>query len=87
MQMASEVVGGPTAQGQPPFTWGDRFPEFAHVGMPDRFDFSFERQAPADMPLGEECSQQQPAAAAAAAAGAALQVPGSALAAPLLEQL
>lgn len=36
MAMESEVVGGPTAQGQPAFEWGSKWDGFAHRGMPDR---------------------------------------------------
>lgn len=36
MMMESEVVGGPTAQGQPVFEWGNDWPGFEHRGMPNR---------------------------------------------------
>jgi hypothetical protein len=36
VRMESEVVGGPTAQGQPVFEWGNSWPDFEHRGMPDR---------------------------------------------------
>lgn len=67
LRMEAEVVGGPTAQGQPPFEWGNSFPEFERVGMPDRFDFSFERQTAADLPFaGVECSSSNEPHVAAA---------------------
>lgn len=36
LRMESEVVGGPTAQGQPVFEWGNSWPDFEHKGMPNR---------------------------------------------------
>lgn len=36
LNMTSEVVGGPTAQGQPVFEWGDTWDGFEHRGMPNR---------------------------------------------------
>lgn len=36
VRMESEVVGGPTAQGQPVFEWGNSWPDFEHRGMPNR---------------------------------------------------
>ncbi|WIA33202.1 hypothetical protein OEZ86_006348 [Tetradesmus obliquus] len=63
LAMESEVVGGPTAQGQPAFEWGDKWDGFAHRGMPNRYDFRFEKQSAADLLLpGVECvagKQQQ----------------------------
>eukprot|EP00882_Tetradesmus_deserticola_P007826 GHRQ01008238.1.p1 GENE.GHRQ01008238.1~~GHRQ01008238.1.p1 ORF type:complete len:602 (+),score=264.47 GHRQ01008238.1:263-1807(+) len=56
LAMESEVVGGPTAQGQPEFEWGDNWDGFAHRGMPDRYNFRFEKQSAADLLLpGIEC--------------------------------
>jgi hypothetical protein len=70
MAMESEVVGGPTAQGQPAFEWGSKWEGFAHRGMPDRFDFQFEKQSAANLPLpGFECSIEGRQTEAAAAAG------------------
>eukprot|EP00775_Hariotina_reticulata_P011811 gene11811-11955_t len=57
LAMESEVVGGPTAQGQPVFEWGNDWPGFEHQGMPERFDFQFEKQSAADLPVpGLECN-------------------------------
>jgi hypothetical protein len=81
LHMESEVVGGPTAQGQPVFEWGNSWPDFEHRGMPNRFDFSFERQCAADLPLpGIECKLGVSSAAAAGGGGqhAGLQQPGMA---------
>jgi hypothetical protein len=36
LAMESEVVGGPTAQGQPVFEWTEQWDDFAHRGMPKR---------------------------------------------------
>lgn len=36
VNMESEVIGGPTAQGQPVFEWGSNWPDFEHRGMPNR---------------------------------------------------
>lgn len=36
LKMESEVVGGPTAQGQPVFEWGSNWPDFEHRGQPNR---------------------------------------------------
>ncbi|KAF8067359.1 Acsf3 [Scenedesmus sp. PABB004] len=66
LAMEAEAVGGPTAQGQPPFEWGDRWEGFAHRGMPERYDFKFETMAPSRLPLpGLECTAGAPAAVAA----------------------
>jgi hypothetical protein len=35
-QLSAVVVGGPTAQEQPPFQWDPAFSEYAHRGMPNR---------------------------------------------------
>jgi hypothetical protein len=57
LAMESEVVGGPTAQGQPVFEWGDNWPGFEHQGMPDRFEFEFEKQSAAELHIpGKECT-------------------------------
>ncbi|KAF6260696.1 laminin A [Scenedesmus sp. NREL 46B-D3] len=75
LAMESEVVGGPTAQGQPAFQWGSKWDVFAHRGMPDRYDFKFEKQSAADLLLpGVECAdgqqqQQQQALKVAGSAG------------------
>ncbi|GIL42922.1 hypothetical protein Vafri_750 [Volvox africanus] len=67
-KMESEVVGGPTAQGQPPFSWSDpHWAKLPHRGMPDTFDFSFERMSPRDLPTFEECAAAEAAAATARA--------------------
>ncbi|PNW85360.1 hypothetical protein CHLRE_03g182750v5 [Chlamydomonas reinhardtii] len=68
LRMESEVIGGPTAQGQPPFSWSDpRWVNLPHRGMPDTFDFAFERMSPKDLPTTPECTE----AAKVVAAGAA----------------
>jgi len=54
--LEAEVVGGPTAQEQPAFQWEPTFGEFAHRGMPNRFDFTFERMSAAELPLQQGCS-------------------------------
>jgi hypothetical protein len=45
LAMESEVVGGPTAQGQPAFEWGDKWDDFAHRGMPNRCEHLHALQA------------------------------------------
>ncbi|KAG2448337.1 hypothetical protein HYH02_006919 [Chlamydomonas schloesseri] len=71
LRMESEVVGGPTAQGQTPFSWTDpRWVSLPHRGMPDTFDFAFERMTPKDLPTTPECTAAAKAVAADAAAGA-----------------
>eukprot|EP00775_Hariotina_reticulata_P010288 gene10288-10447_t len=48
MMNMAEVVNGPTLGDRDalgPFSWS-KFPELAHRGMPDSFDFSFEPQQP-----------------------------------------
>ncbi|KAI8474290.1 MAG: phospholipase B-like protein [Monoraphidium minutum] len=55
LRLEAEVVNGPTAQGQPPFEWSGRWANVEHRGMPDRFDFNFEVQSPADLPLTAGC--------------------------------
>ncbi|GFR40953.1 hypothetical protein Agub_g1617, partial [Astrephomene gubernaculifera] len=73
-RMESEVVGGPTAQGQPPFSWSDpRWTSLPHRGMPNTFNFTFERMSPRDLPTRGECRQaeQQQQQAVVAAGGVA----------------
>ena len=36
LNMEAEVIGGPTAEGQPVFEWGNNWAGFEHRGMPDR---------------------------------------------------
>ncbi|GBF96124.1 hypothetical protein Rsub_08872 [Raphidocelis subcapitata] len=55
LELRAEVVSGPTAQGQPPFEWSGPWANVEHRGMPNRFDFSFEPQSPADLPLEPGC--------------------------------
>jgi hypothetical protein len=50
-RLEAEVVGGPTAQGQPPFEWKGRWAGVEHRGMPERFDFAWEAQSPAQLPV------------------------------------
>jgi len=38
--LAAEVIGGPTSQGLPPYSWAE-FPNVTHVGQPNVFNFSF----------------------------------------------
>lgn len=42
MNMQASIVNGPTAQGQPVFTWSTSGLTDSHVGQPDAFNFSFE---------------------------------------------
>ncbi|EFJ51951.1 hypothetical protein VOLCADRAFT_103148 [Volvox carteri f. nagariensis] len=57
--------------GQPPFTWSDaRWEKLPHRGMPDTFNFTFERMSPRDLPTYEECAAAAKAVAAGAGAGA-----------------
>lgn len=64
------MVGGPTAAGQPPFEWSEQWAHLAHHGMPQRFDFAWERVSPEALPLPSECPQR--AAAAVAVGGGAV---------------
>ncbi|KAG2442565.1 hypothetical protein HXX76_002651 [Chlamydomonas incerta] len=77
LRMESEVIGGPTAQGQPPFSWSDpRWVNLPHRGMPDTFDFAFEKMSPKDLPTTSECT----AAARAVVAGRAATIGASKMA-------
>jgi len=45
--MEAEAVNGPTTDGQQPFTWSaPQFKNITHQGLPDIFNFRFEREAP-----------------------------------------
>ncbi len=51
-------------QGQPPFSWSDpRWADLPHRGMPDTFDFSFEKMSPRDLPTAAECAAAEAAVA------------------------
>ncbi|KXZ56769.1 hypothetical protein GPECTOR_1g693 [Gonium pectorale] len=70
-KLESEVVGGPTAQGQPPFSWSDpRWAGLPHRGMPDTHDFDWERMTAAELPTRAECAAAADAMAAVEAAQA-----------------
>ncbi|KAG2499896.1 hypothetical protein HYH03_002184 [Edaphochlamys debaryana] len=68
-RMEADVVAGPTTQGQPPFSWSDpRWSDLPHRGMPDTWDYSYERMTAKELPTAAEC-----AAAAANRQAAAAQ--------------
>jgi len=45
-QLRCEARGGPTTQGQPPFSWVEPFSSEPHLGQPQTFNFSFVLMSP-----------------------------------------
>lgn len=56
--LESEVIGGPTTEGQLPFQWSKdpRWAAMEHRGHPDVFNFTWEAMRPKDLPFPSECA-------------------------------